>query len=90
MPNRGASGLPVAIILDKHHLLVPHSVDAAIIQVCVRSTVNPPLAVGDISIERIGRLSHTAQEAAHIGGCDTKSKVLRHLDRHLIVREIIT
>ena len=51
---------------------------------------SPPLAVGDIPIERIGRLSHTVQEVVHIVGCDTESEVLRHPDRHLIIREIIT
>ena len=51
---------------------------------------NPPFAVGDIPIERIGRLSHTVQEVVHIVGCNTESEVLRHPDRHLIIREIIT
>ena len=51
---------------------------------------SPPLAVGDIPIERIGGLSHTVQEVAHIVGCNTESEVLRHPDRHLIIREIIT
>ena len=51
---------------------------------------SPPLAVGDIPIERIGRLSHTVQEVAHIVGCNTESEVLRHSDRHLIIREVIT
>ena len=51
---------------------------------------SPPLAVGDIAIEPIGRLSHTAQEVAHIVGCNTASEVLRHPERHLIIREIIT
>ena len=50
----------------------------------------PPFAVGDIAIEPIGRLSHTVQEVVHIVGCNTESEVLRHLDRHLIIREIIT
>jgi hypothetical protein len=51
---------------------------------------NTPFAVGDIPIERIGRLSHTVQEVVHIVGSNTESEVLRHLDRHLIIREIIT
>jgi hypothetical protein len=51
---------------------------------------NPALAIGDIAIERIGRLSHTVQEIAHIGGCYAKPKMLRHPDRHIIVREIIS
>jgi hypothetical protein len=63
----------------------------AAIQLSVRSTVsNAPFAVGDIPIERIGRLPHTVQEIVHIVGCDTESEVLRHPDRHLIIREIIT
>ena len=57
----------------------------------IRSAVSsPPLAVGDIPIERIGRLSHTVQEVVHIVGCNTESEVLRHPDRHLIIREIVT
>jgi hypothetical protein len=35
-------------------------------------------------------VSHTVQKIAHIGGCDTKSKMLRHPDRHIIVRKIIS
>jgi hypothetical protein len=51
---------------------------------------SPPLAVGDIPIERIGRLSHTVQEVAHIVGRNTESEVLRHHDRHPLIREVIT
>jgi hypothetical protein len=50
----------------------------------------PVCGRGDIPIERIERLSHTVQEVVHIVGCNTESEVLRHLDRHLIIREIIT
>jgi len=57
----------------------------------IRSAVSsPPLAVGDIPVESVGRLSHTVQEVVHIVGCNPESEVLRHPDRHLIIREIIT
>ena len=52
--------------------------------------LNSAFAVGDIAIERIGRLPHTAEEVGHIVGCDTKSETLRHPNRHIIVREIIS
>ena len=62
----------------------------AAILLSLRSTVsNSPLAVGDIPIERIGRLSHSVQEVAHIVGRNTETEVLRHPDCHLIIREII-
>ena len=65
--------------------------ETSAIQLSHRSTVsNSPLAVGDIAIERVGGLSHTAQEVADIAGCNTKPEVLRHPNRHLIIREIIT
>jgi hypothetical protein len=55
------------------------------------STVSdPPLAIGDIAVERIGGLSHTAQKVSHIVRCDAIPKMLRHPDRHIIVREIIS
>jgi hypothetical protein len=54
-----------------------------------RSTVSDPsLAAGNIAIERVGSLSHTAQKVGHI--VHAISKMLRHPDCHLVVREIIS
>jgi DNA-binding XRE family transcriptional regulator len=59
---------------------------AAAIWVSFGSTVShSSLAVGNIAIERIGRLSHTAQKAGHIVCCNAIPKMLRHPDCHLIV-----
>jgi hypothetical protein len=83
--------LSVPSLLEQNDEWARSDASAAQFGYALGSTMsNAPLTVGDIAIERIGRLSHTAQKVAHIGGCNTKSKVLRHPDRHLIVREIIT
>jgi len=72
-------------------LFAEHPVSAAAIRVSFGSTVShSSLAVGNIAIERIGRLSHTAQKVGHIVRCNAIPKMLRHPDCHLIVQEIIS
>ena len=64
---------------------------AAAIWVSFGSTVShSSLAVGNIAIERIGWLSHTAQSVGPIVCCNAIPKMLRHPDCHLIVREIVS
>jgi hypothetical protein len=66
-------------------------IDAVAIQLGFRSAVsNPPFAIEDIAIERIGRLPHTVKKVGHVIRCNAISKMLRHPDRHLVVREIIS
>jgi hypothetical protein len=60
-------------------------------QLGVRSAVsNPPFAVGNIAIERIGRLPHTIKKGRDVVRCNAISKMLRHPDRQLVVREIFS
>jgi hypothetical protein len=66
-------------------------IDAIAIQLDVRSAVsNSPFAIGDIAIERIGRLPHTVKKLGHVIRCNSISKMLRHPARHLVVREIFS
>ena len=44
-------------------------------------------AVGDVPVERVGWLSHSLQQGAHVARSDPKSKVLRHPCGHLIARQ---
>jgi hypothetical protein len=65
--------------------------DATAIQSGFRSAVsNPPFAVGNIAIERIGRLPHTVKKGRDVVRCDAISKMLRHPDRQLVVRKIFS
>ena len=64
---------------------------AAAIWVSFGSTVShSSLAVGNIAIERIGRLPHTVKKGRDDVRRNAISKMLRHPDRQLVVREIFS
>lgn len=46
------------------------------------------LPIWNISIERIGRCSHTLEQSVHAAGCDTKSELLGHPRCHSVSRQV--